>query len=258
MQAARKCVRCDALNDPGQLYCVKCGKYLSKEDKTSRKTTIWNMSVNQDNQILVDNTMTNIKESDDLHQYVVICPQCNSAVSADDGVIPLACDRCGYFFQAGIDKIVQYKPQKRQKSDFFDKGGRSTQPSSTSKKDVAMKTVPKKNNPMMGARRDESLLRLIVISKSGMVPESIKESGDIIGANGTVLKYIKTQQQVSVWHSPTGWYARTLQGQPLYNGVPVNVGMQIKLSDGDILTIEREQIRIEIVLETENGFESDS
>ena len=38
----------------------------------------------------------------------------------------------------------------------------------------------------------------------------------------------------------------------------VNVGMQIKLSDGDILTIEREQIRIEIVLETENGFESDS
>jgi hypothetical protein len=91
-----------------------------------------------------------------------------------------------------------------------------------------------------------------------MVPESIKESGDIIGANGTVLKYIKTQQQVSVWHSPTGWYARTLQGQPLYNGVPVNVGMQIKLSDGDILTIEREQIRIEIVLETENGFESDS
>ena len=246
MQAVRKCVRCSALNDQGQLYCVKCGKFLSNEDKASKKITIWNMSTSHDNQMLVDDTMIT-KKADDLPQYVVICPQCNSVVSADDGVVPLACDRCGYFFQAGIDKIVQQELYTVRKSNFRDNSDMDPQTSSDSNTDATMKTVPKKNGPLGRAKQDVSLLRLIVISKSGMVPEKIKESGDIVGANGTVLKYIKTQQQVGVWHTPAGWYARTLQGQPLFNGVAVNAGMQIKLSDGDILTIEKEQIRIEIV-----------
>ena len=73
------------------------------------------------------------------------------------------------------------------------------------------------------------------------------ESGEIVGTNGTILKSIKTSQQISIWHSPAGWYARTLAGSPLYNGVPVNAGMQIKLNDGDILTVEKDQVRVEIV-----------
>lgn len=246
MQTARKCVRCNTLNEPGQLYCVKCGKFLSKEDKTPRKITIWNMNINPNNQVVDNNITVNDKKSDDLPQYVVICPQCNSTVAVENGIVPLACDRCGYFFQAGIDKIVPYKPQKKQKSDFSDDSGRNTKSLGSSAGNPVTKTVPKSTGPLARARRDESSLRLIVISKSGMTPENIKESGDIVGANGTVLRFIRTQQQISIWHSPTGWYARVLNGQPLHNGVPVNTQIQIKLSDGDILTVEKEQIRIEI------------
>lgn len=246
MQTVRKCVRCNASNEPGQLYCVKCGKYLSKEDKTSKKITIWDTNVNQNNQVLANDTATAIEKSDDLPQYVVICPQCNSAVAAENEIVPLACDQCGYFFQAGIDKIVPYKPQKKQKSDFLANSGRNIKNIDVAAGNPATKIMPKKNGPLARARRDESLLRLIIISKTGMAPENIKESGDIIGANGTVLKFIKTQQQISLWHSPTGWYARVLNGQPLHNGVPVNAQIQIKLSDGDILTVEKEQIRVEI------------
>lgn len=71
--------------------------------------------------------------------------------------------------------------------------------------------------------------------------------GGIIGDNGTVMRWIRTSQQMSFRHTPAGWYIQVLAGQPLYNGVPVNTGAQIRLSDGDMLTIEKEQIRVEIV-----------
>lgn len=247
MQAARKCVRCNTLNEAGQLYCIKCGKYLSKEGKASRNPTIWDINADRDDGILAQNSVASKKQSDDLPRYVVICPQCKSAIAADNGVVPLACDQCGYFFQAGIDRIVPNQPQVKCTSDFSNSGNDIRKPASITMDNKVPKSIPKKSGPLASARRDESTLRLIVISKNGIPPEKVKESGDIIGANGTVLKTIKSQQQISIWHSPAGWYIRSLAGAPLYNGVPVNAGMQIKLSDGDMITIDKEQVRIEIV-----------
>ena len=90
-------------------------------------------------------------------------------------------------------------------------------------------------------------MRLINISQNGVIPERVSEHGEIIGVNGTVLRSINTKIQISIWHSATGWYVRVMAGSPLYNGVPLNIGMQIKLNDGDMLTIDREQVRVEIV-----------
>ena len=102
-------------------------------------------------------------------------------------------------------------------------------------------------SPLARAVKDCSSMRLINISQNGAIPEQISEQGAIIGFNGTVLRSIKTKIQISIWHSATGWYARAMAGSPLYNGVPLNTGMQIKLNDGDMLTIDREQVRVEII-----------
>ena len=128
----------------------------------------------------------------------VICPQCRSVSAAVDGVLPLACDQCGYFFQAGIDDIARAPSSDPQIPDV-------------------------KKNPIINVGRDTSYMRFIAVSR------------------------IRTSQQMSFRHTPAGWYIQALAGQPLYNGVPVNTGAQIRLSDGDMLTIEKEQIRVEIV-----------
>ena len=248
MQAVRRCVQCNAENGLEQIYCIKCGKFLPKINKSKRNITVWDMGNDED--IVVSNKTHNaIKiKSDSPQRFVVVCPQCAQMTAVENSVIPLACDQCGYFFQAGIDKVVPEPSQSVKVSDFP-----VIRDSKTQDKTTLAKVTPKvasgasKKNPLGGSKGDSSSMRLIIISKSGVIPEKVKESGEIVGTNGTILISIKTSQQISIWHSPAGWYARTLAGSPLYNGVPVNAGMQIKLNDGDILTVEKDQVRVEIV-----------
>ena len=248
MQAVRKCVRCNADNNPEQIYCAKCGKFLPKGDRIAKNVTIWDIGDVKDKGFLRADVGLASTKFDVPQKYVVICPQCANMIAVDNGIIPLACDPCGYFFQAGIDKVIPVSLQKASTSDFINKkDDKSSSPDNSSSYTTTRNDTVQKKGPLARVRRDTSSLRLIIISRNGATPENVKESGDIIGANGTILKGIKTTQQISVWHSPAGWYAITLAGSPLYNGVPVNTGMQIKLSDGDILTVEREQVRVEIV-----------
>ena len=55
-----------------------------------------------------------------------------------------------------------------------------------------------------------------------------------------------SNKQIRIWHTTTGWYARANIGMPLYNGVPMNQGVQVKLSAGDLLVIDQEQFMIEL------------
>lgn len=227
MRGSKKCVRCSAENDPGRVYCINCGKFLSSRAVSAgERTTVWDMGGSRGAQTA--------GEPEDGGKYVLICPQCRQAEEVLDGTIPFACGQCGYLFQAGIDQPVLESSARIR----TDTGKLDTPPVNSS---------AARKNPLAGGRRDMSELILIPMSQTGVMPEQISEKGALIGEGGTVLRKIQTKQQLSIWHSPGGWYARALQGQPLYNGVPVNTGAQVRLSDGDMLTIEREQIRVEIV-----------
>lgn len=252
MQAIKRCGRCNTENAPDQIYCTKCGKFLSaRVADTSKNITIWNMDDDTFKDDVKRSSLVQRDRSSDASQrYVVICPQCNSASEVIKGMMPLACKQCGYFFQAGIDRAVPESSLNRRVSDLDHIQKTTPQPPAplaTVTDNKPQQASPGKKNPLASTRKDTSSMRLIVITQKGMVPEDVNEKGDVVGVNGTILKMINTQQQISIWHSPAGWYARTLSGQPLFNGVPVNVGMQIKLNDGDILTIEREQVRVEII-----------
>ena len=96
----------------------------------------------------------------------------------------------------------------------------------------------------MAKKSANTVLRL---SRPEVMPETVGEQGGILGENGTVLKQLRTGQQISLRHTPAGWYAMTIKGHPLYNGVPQNAGRQLRLSDGDMIIMDKEQIRVEII-----------
>ena len=248
MQAAKRCVRCNTINDPSQIYCINCGKYLAMRSNEDARTTIWDMDPNVQDRIVHANRITQNNNTNAKQKYIVICPQCGKPSDVVNGAIPLSCNQCGYFYQAGIDKPVLQSSQSN-----IGPGADVSKP--VDKMTSSPADPPKKNSqdssscigPLARATKDTSSMRLIIISQNGAVPENVDEKGGIVGENGTILKRIRTKQQISIWHSPTGWYARTLTGTPLYNGVPMNTGMQIKLSDGDMISVEREHIRVEII-----------
>lgn len=245
MQAVKRCGQCNAQNDSGQIYCAKCGKFLSARAAGIPKSiTVWDMEVM--NQKKDKPVAQKAKDFEPVQKYLVICPQCNNTSAAVNGMLPLACDKCGYFFQAGIDNVVPKVPQNRQRPDAEEKD-RQPDVQTVSDDYSTPAVLSGRRNPLASAKKDTSSMRFIVISQKEAVPEEADEKGGIIGNNGTILKWIKTSQQMSFRHAPTGWYVQILAGQPLYNGVPVNAGRQMRLYDGDILTIEKEQIRVEIV-----------
>lgn len=245
MQAVKRCVRCNTVNDPLQIYCIKCGKFLSTKAESKPNRTIW------DNDPAVadkKNIQINRQKNDDKSkEYIVICPQCGAASDVINGTIPLSCNQCGYFFQAGIDKVVS-KASMHSTPAPASKGTVTQEPLVNNRNDHLKRSDDiRTKSPLARAVKDCSSMRLINISQNGVIPERVSEHGEIIGVNGTVLRSINTKIQISIWHSATGWYVRVMAGSPLYNGVPLNIGMQIKLNDGDMLTIDREQVRVEIV-----------
>ena len=100
---------------------------------------------------------------------------------------------------------------------------------------------------LASSRPDDSRLMLLAISNKKMPPAEIAPQGDIIGDGGTIFPNLKTGIKLSLWHTPAGWYARAMQGNVLYNGLPMNVGFQKKLSDGDMFSFDAGQFRVEII-----------
>ena len=239
MQTRRKCEQCNTLNDVKQTYCVNCGKYLKgKISQKDSKLTIWGVDESK-GKCHIDSVQSH-RASHQAPQMVVVCPECLTKSDVNDHVLPLSCPVCGYFFQAGIDRIVSAADAAT---------GKTVDASSTS---VNRRTVitptpaPLKTGPLQTAAHDTTSLRITSITSNTLLPEFMKEVGNILGKNGTVFRAFTSNMQISIWHTSTGWYARATIGMPLYNGVPMNQGNQVKLSAGDLLVIDREQFMIEI------------
>lgn len=240
MQTRRKCEQCNTLNDEKQIYCVNCGKYLrGKVTKKDNKLTIWGIdeSPAKDNDTLGKAQNTNSGSA----KKIVVCPECATECNVDNGVLPLSCSVCGYFFQEGIDKIICEADGKDNKK--TDKG--VTVPA---KAGAAIYTDPAgvQDGPLKRASKDTTSLRITSITSNTLFPEVMKEAGNIIGKNGTVFREFVSKKQISIWHTVTGWYARATIGTILFNGVPMNQGIQVKLSAGDLLVIDQEQFMVEL------------
>lgn len=223
------------------MYCVNCGKYLKGKIVTiDNKLTIWGI----DDSPARDNT-TSGPAQDSIRQKsakkIVICPECSTQFDVADGVLPLSCSLCGYFFQAGIDKIINESDLIN--ADKVDKGSASPVTNQTT---VQTSTTRSQGGPLKRATKDKTFLRIISITSGTILPELMKEAGNIIGKNGTVFRSFVSNKQISIWHTTTGWYARATIGTPLYNGVPMNQGVQVKLSAGDLLVVDKEQFMIEL------------
>lgn len=240
MQTKIKCEQCNTLNDETQIYCVNCGKYLgAKVTPKNNKLTIWEIdeSLDKDNGTF-DKAKKAIQRST---EKIVVCPECSAKARVDNEVLPLSCPVCGYFFQSGIDKIISESDLMNAKK--LDKGS-----SVTSKDNSTVKTDTARvqTGPLKKAVKDTTSLRITSITSNTILPEVMREAGNIIGKNGTVFRSFVSNKQISIWHTFTGWYARATIGTPLYNGVPMNQGIQVKLSAGDLLVIDREQFMVEL------------
>lgn len=266
MQETKKCVRCKTINPGKKTYCVKCGTFLpSNSDAITRKSTIWDDqlgSVTEGNMPVINTPVVDTpvhiapKPSGNNgrstpEKYVVVCPECNQVIPVKDGIMPMFCGSCSYPFQVGIDKIIPASALKKQNADGQNQAGGSNGQYGNSQDgggaENGATSIPHRRNPMPRAQSDTTRMRLISLTRKDIMPASINPNGDILGENGTVMKYICTSQQLSITHARTGWYVMVLKGQPLYNGSAMNSGIQKKLYDRDILTIGMEQIRVEIV-----------
>lgn len=220
---------------------MNCGKYLKgKIVKKDNKLTIWGI----DDPPARNNT-TSGRSQDSTRKNsakkIVICPECSSKFDVVDGVLPLSCSSCGYFFQAGIDKIINESDLTN--VNRVDKESATTVTNQTT---VQTSTTRSQGGPLKRVAKDTTSLRITSITSSIILPELMKEAGNIIGKNGTVFRSFVSNKQISIWHTTTGWYARATIGTPLYNGVPMNQGVQVKLSAGDLLVVDQEQFMMEI------------
>ncbi len=239
MQQRKKCERCNTLNDPDRIYCVNCGKYLrGKVTKREDKVTIWGIDSSP---VRNNSDKRNVPAAKQvIAKQVVICPECASVCDAVNGGLPISCSVCGYYFQAGIDKIIGSADLDR-KMNKTDHAADADKTQSDNSKPTA-----KSQGPLRRARKDTTSLRIISITSNHILPEMMNLAGNVIGMNGTVLKAFKSDQQISIWHTDAGWYVRATIGTPLVNGVPMNQGVQMKLFAGDLIVIDREQFMVEI------------
>lgn len=226
MQTRKKCEQCNTLNDEKQIYCLNCGKYLKgKIIRNDEKLTIWGIDASP---------AKIVSGSDKKQKKVVVCPECSSKNNADDGVLPLSCSACGYFFQAGIDKVIDETDLTK-----CQVGDKTSNAPAKNDSDV-------QSSPLKRVSKDTTSLRMTVITSNTILPEVMREQGNVIGKNGTAFRSFVSNKQISIWHTPAGWYARATMGVPLFNGVPMNQGIQVKLSTGDLLVIDQEQFMVEL------------
>lgn len=238
MQTRKKCVRCNTLNDADQMYCTNCGKYLlGKTARREQTVTVWGMDDSPAIDRSADTGPKHTPAAAD--RYVAVCPACGTENETQKDLLPLACAACGYFFQAGIDRPVKASADAAQ-----NKPKPAAQNTPSGRQNAA---ADRNDGPLPRTRKDTSTMRLIAISSQSVLPETMREAGNIIGKNGTAFRSLQTDQQLSIWHTPAGWYARATMGEPLFNGIPMTQGVQVRLSSGDLLILDQEQFMTEIL-----------
>lgn len=268
MQGARRCGQCNTLNEAERRYCRNCGKYLKINAGKTQQVTIWDLenakddARNRDKDRRADITyIGNAKP-----RKAVICPECKKPSFMVKEIFPLACDSCGYFFQAGIDRVVILdageEDGNRKAGTVHNEsagaavvmpgvvpGARSGQanvmpgvvPGSDSNQDLAQGgPLPRRTT------KDTSQMRLLSLTSPCREPAKMQEAGNVLGKDATVWKDFVSQHKLYIWHSPTGWYAKSLAGEPFYNNVPMGTARQVKLADGDMFMLDQEQLRVEI------------
>ena len=225
------------------MYCVHCGKYLrGKAEKQEPSMTIWGM--NETPAVSTAQVPSPAATPAADVSYVAVCPQCSHACPASRDCLPLSCSECGYFFQAGIDTVVPASSVSASKKPIVVNGVDITKPKVKENPvpDIKVRNV----GPLKRMSIDKSMMRLNAITASRM-PEIMKPAGNILGKGGNLFKGLCSEQQISIWHTAAGWYARATLGTPLYNGVPMNQGIQVKLASGDLIVLDAEQFMVEIM-----------
>lgn len=242
MQLRKKCERCNALNDANRIYCYNCGKYLKgKVFKGEAKQTIWGIADAPAIDYGNNGDMSAVKTVN--ARQVVICPECGAESSPVNDGLPPFCLVCGYLFQVGIDKLVTSPNRLDNRAGVNDNSATGNERNNV----VEPVRDTSDQGPLHRASLDATLLRIVSITSDNLLPEVMKEAGNVIGKNGTALKKFKSDQQISIWHTATGWYVKATIGSPLYNGLPMNLGVQKKLFSGDLIDIDSEQFMIEIL-----------
>ena len=240
MAETKRCVQCSYDNPSNQIYCLKCGKFLRKNnDSVVSSPNIWTTPTIKLSGVGT-NVINNPNSNNAKDHKVVICPQCKQVEKTPNSVLPMTCSSCGYFFQIGVDKIILFSELNKQKVSSTNDGDKRNDVNEVQDEDLKIKRIKK------ARKEDTSSLRLIVRSDSSILPQKINPLGDIIGLNGTVLKQLKTESQIKINRTPTGWYIEVLEGDCIVGNVHMNKMVQRKLVHGDYLVIGKHQIFVEI------------
>lgn len=240
MAETKRCVQCSYDNPGNQIYCLKCGKFLRKNnDSVVSSPNIWTTPTTKLSGVGT-NVINNPNSNNTKDYKVVICPQCKQVEKTPDSVLPMTCSSCGYFFQIGVDKIIPFSEVNKQKVSSTNDAGKRDDENEIQEEDLKIKKIKKVR------KEDTSSLRLIVRSDSSILSQKINPLGDIIGLNGTVLKQLKTESQIKINRTPTGWYIEVLEGDCIVGNVHMNKMVQRKLVHGDYLVIGKNQIFVEI------------
>lgn len=181
--------------------------------------------------------------------YVVICPVCQYHAPTKNGVLPMSCSNCGYFFQVGLDLIV--KDGALQDSVSNQQSNTSSTPPIQTKQQVSNRSsIPASSSlksPMPTVSKDNSQLRLFWLNRINEMPIQIPHKGVTLGSKGVLLKEIPGNTLFMIWHTPAGWYLRCINGTVLYNGAPINLNIDTRLLNNDSIIIDDEQFRVEVI-----------
>lgn len=237
MAETKRCVQCSYDNPINQIYCLKCGKFLRNNNDSV--VSIWTTPATEMSGVGT-NVINNSNSNNTKDYKVVICPQCKQVEKTPDSVLPMTCSSCGYFFQIGVDKIILFSEVNKPKVSSTNDEDKKNDVNGIQDEGPKIKKIRKVR------KEDTSTLRLIVRSDSSILPQKINPLGDIIGLNGTVLKQLKTESQIKINRTPTGWYIEVLEGDCVVGNVHMNKMVQRKLMHGDYLVIGRYQIFAEI------------
>lgn len=249
METRKKCAQCNTLNDGNRIYCINCGKYLKgRVVKQEENVTIWGIDdslgdiFHDSDSTFENNSQNNFSNG---IKRVVICPDCGLNAPVIKDSYPTSCISCGYFFQYGIDKITEYNDAHANDSTKGIGAAADVKPGEQTGQASDRNASSRGSGPLGRASKDDTSLRLVSIT-GNQLPVMMRESGNIVGKNGTAFTDIISEGQISIWHTATGWYARALSGSVLFNGVLMNQGVQVKLSSGDLFVMDKAQFSVDI------------
>lgn len=253
MPTRKKCRHCNTDNPDSALYCIACGKYLVSKKTNGielQAMSGYGTSSSMSTTDNLDDTDSSLNTSCTSNSnYVVICPVCQYQAPTKKDVLPMSCSNCGYFFQVGLDLIVKKDSMKEKKTGKL-LNANSTNPSQIKHQTIDSCSTPAsvhRKSPMPTVNNDNSQLRLFWMNRINEMPIQIPQNGATLGSKGVLLKEIQGNTLFMIWHTPAGWYLRSINGIVLYNGAPLNLNIDTRLLNNDSIIIGNEQFRVEVI-----------